>query len=80
MSLVKRLKTNRYFKIGLLIFAIGSGPLILVGMAATLGITNDPNPNPVVFGIMAMVTFWPGLALMALGLVTSYRDEKAERE
>ena len=74
MSHIERLKSNRLFKIGFWIFLIGSGPLILLMTAAMLGLTNDPNPNPVGLGIMAMISFWPALGLIALGLIQIYRD------
>ena len=32
---------------------LGSGPLLTVGLGAQLGLTADPNPNPVFFGILA---------------------------
>lgn len=58
---------SRLFLTGLGVFLLGSGPLLLVILAANLGLTRDPNPNPVGFGIMAMFTFWPSIALMAVG-------------
>ena len=65
---------NQLFLIGLSVFVLGSGPLLLVIAAASLGLTRDPNPNPVGFGIMAMFTFWPGLALMAVGFTRAARS------
>jgi hypothetical protein len=35
---------------------------------ASLGLTKDPNPNPVGFGIMAFLTFWPSVILMIVGV------------
>lgn len=74
MSL-SRLWKNRYFKIGLLLLVVGTGPLLAIIAAAKLGLTSDPNPNPIGFGILAFFTFWPGVILMILGLVTSRRDQ-----
>ena len=74
MSL-SRLWKNRSFKIGLLLLVVGTGPLLAIIAAAKLGLTSDPNPNPIGFGILAFFTFWPGVILMILGLVTSRRDQ-----
>jgi hypothetical protein len=58
---------NRMFLTGLGIFLLGSGPLLLVIVASGLGLTRDPNPNPVGFGILAMLSFWPSVVLMMIG-------------
>ena len=41
--------------------------------AAMLGLTSDPNPNLLGLGMMAMISFWPALGLIALGLIEIYR-------
>ena len=64
-------------RIGLALLVFGSGPLIGTMVAAKLGLTADRNPNPVVFGIMAFFTFWPSIALIALGVA---RVREARRE
>ncbi|NMC43164.1 MAG: hypothetical protein GYA46_04525 [candidate division Zixibacteria bacterium] len=64
----KRFWESKLVLLGLAIVVFGSGPLIGTMLAAELGLTEDPNPNPVVFGIMAMLTFWPGIALILVGL------------
>jgi hypothetical protein len=40
----------------------------LIIALARLGLTKDPNPNPVGFGILAFLTFWPGIFLVIVGL------------
>ena len=62
-------KLHKLTKIGLIIFIIGSGPLLSVMLFAKIGILDDPNPNPVIFGIMAMITFWPSLILIFIGII-----------
>ena len=57
-----------YFIAGAILFVIGSGPLLTIMALAGLGLTEDPNPNPVGCGILAMFTFWPSLILMLVGL------------
>jgi hypothetical protein len=64
---------SRYFVVGAILFSLGSGPLLTVILLASLGLTKDPNPNPVGFGILAFLTFWPSVVLMVLGFVTSRR-------
>ena len=66
MSHVQRTLRRRLFQVGLIGFVLGSGPLLLIIAASKLGLTDDPNPNPVMFGILAMFTFWPSVLLMAI--------------
>lgn len=74
MSLVQRACSLWLFRIGLVLFVFGSGPLLAVIGASKIGLTSDPNPNPVLFGILAMVTFWPSLLMMGLGLWQARHD------
>jgi hypothetical protein len=60
------------FWLGLVIFAVGSGPLLVTILLAALGVTKDRNPNPVEFGIMAFFTFYPSLGLIIGGLTASF--------
>jgi hypothetical protein len=53
--------------LGLLIF--GSGPLLAIIVLAAVGVWPDPNPNPIGPGILAFLTFWPGLAFLIVGVV-----------
>lgn len=73
----KRFWESKLLLFGLAIVILGSGPLIGTMLAAELGLTKDPNPNPVAFGIMAMLTFWPGIALILVGLgrIRSHNSE-----
>lgn len=64
---------------GLAIAAVGSAPLLVVIAAARIGWLDDPNPNPVGLGILAALTFWPGIALAGVGAVWSIRDSLRER-
>lgn len=56
-------------RLGAAILLVGSGPLLVIIALAKLGVTSDPNPNPVGFGILAMLTFWPGVLAVLVGLV-----------
>jgi len=50
---------------------LGTGPLVVTLVLANAGLTADPNPNPVGFGILAFLTFWPGLILTLIGAALS---------
>ena len=53
---------------GLLLLILGTGPLLAILLAASLGLTNDPNPNPIGPGLLAFFTFWPSVALIVVGV------------
>lgn len=38
-------------------------------MAAKVGLWPDPNPNPVGFGMLAGITFWPATLCLLIGVV-----------
>ena len=75
----RRLHIRPLTWVGLAIAAVGSTPLLAVIIAAKVGWLDDPNPNPVGLGILAAITFWPGLALAAAGLVWSVVDASRGR-
>jgi len=54
---------------GLVLLCLGSGPLLAIITAAKLGLTRDPNPNPVLEGMLAGFTFIPAIVLLVCGLV-----------
>ncbi len=68
MSKGQRYRDSTLVRIGSVLLLVGSGPLVVVMLAATLGFTRDPRPNPVVFGMLAGLTFWPAVALIAFGV------------
>ena len=59
---------SKLVRAGLALLVIGTGPLVSIMLAAKLGFTDDPNPNPVIFGILAGVTFWPSLIMILIGV------------
>ena len=65
-------KLNKLTRIGLIIFIVGSGPLLLVMLFSKIGLLQDSNPNPILFGIMAMVTFWPSILLILIGVIKQF--------
>lgn len=65
--------------VGLVIAVAGSAPLLSIIAASKIGVLDDPNPNPVGFGILATCTFWPGIATAVVGVVLSVIDFRRER-
>ena len=63
-----RFRDSWLVRIGVSLFVIGSGPLLGIILAANLGLTHDPNPNPVGFGILAGLTFWPAIIMIVIGV------------
>jgi hypothetical protein len=61
--------------IGAVLLCAGTGPLIVVGVMAELGLSADPNPNPVGFGMLALFTSFPALVLLVWGFV-NWRSAK----
>ena len=76
---MRSLWRSRLFFAGAALFVLGTGPLLAVIALAGLGLTKDPNPNPIGFGLLAAITFWPSLVLMVLGIVTTARQRRWER-
>jgi hypothetical protein len=58
---------------GFVLLCVGSGPLLGIMAAAKLGLTRDPNPNPVFEGMLAGFTFIPAIVLLICGLVVLAR-------
>jgi len=59
---------SRLVQVGLGLLILGSGPLIGIIVYAKLGFYHDPDPNPVGFGMLAGLTFWPSVILIGLGV------------
>jgi hypothetical protein len=76
---------SRLVRIGLVGLVLGTGPLVTVVLLAEhghglFGIRPDPNPNPVGFGILAGLTFWPSVIAIAVGVWKTRRTEKRNAE
>lgn len=71
-----RYRDSWLVRVGLLIACIGSLPLLSIIISAELGLTSDPDPNPVVFGIIAYVTFWPGLMVAGFGAMRVWAQRR----
>ena len=60
---------SKLFRAGLVVLAIGYLPLLLIILAAKLGLSKDPNPNPVGPGLLAMLATWPAAGLLVAGVI-----------
>lgn len=63
----KRLLASKLFRAGLIVTAVAYLPLILIILAAKVGLLKDPNPNPIGPGLLAFTLSWVGLGLMVAG-------------
>jgi hypothetical protein len=71
IGLVLALKATPIWMIGCgaVLLCAGTGPLVVVGVMAKLGLAADSNPNPVAFGMLALFTLSPSLVLLMWGFV-----------
>jgi hypothetical protein len=68
------LKLNLPLKIGIILFALGSSPLLAVIGFDALGLIEAGNPiGP---GILAFLTFWPSIILIIIGSILTYKKNK----
>ena len=65
--------------VGIAVLVLGVGPLLAILLAARMGWTSDPNPNPIGPGMLAMCSAPAGLALAALGTALSIMDMVRDR-
>jgi hypothetical protein len=65
--------------VGIAVLALGVGPLVGILLAARMGWTSDPNPNPIGPGMLAMCSAPAGLVLAALGTALSIMDMVRDR-
>lgn len=66
---------------GGLIALIGcSGPLMVVMLLSRLGLMDERDPNTVIYGIMAVLSFWPSVVCMLGGVISAYiKHQKAKK-
>ena len=63
---------------GLVIAVIGSLPLLVVGIAAALGLWPDPNPNSIGFGLLFVFSVALGSLVALFGVLwTHFQARKA---
>jgi hypothetical protein len=59
---------SKLVRIGLILLVVGSAPLWGIILAARLGLWPDPDPNPIGPGLLFVVTFWPAVMLIGVGV------------
>jgi len=69
---------SRLFTSGVILLLVGTGPLASVMIAGKLGVIDDPNPNPVAFGILAFLTLWPAILLVVAGVLRTRRQARGD--
>jgi len=66
-----------WVRVGVGLLVVGSGPLLFIGIAATIGLWPDPNPNPIGPGLLFFFTFWPAMACVLVGVSRVRRARSA---
>ena len=67
-----------WVKAGVALLVLGSGPLLLVIVAAAIGLWPDPNPNPIGPGLLFFFTFWPAVICIVIGVIRVRRARRAD--
>ncbi|MBX5461534.1 MAG: hypothetical protein IRZ28_10660 [Steroidobacteraceae bacterium] len=60
---------NFWIRVGLVLVVVGWGPLLVIGLLATLGLWPDPNPNPIGPGLLFFFTSWPAVICFVIGII-----------
>ena len=66
-------KLDPLLRWGLILLVVGTAPLVLLIAAAKLGLTSDPNPNPIGPGLLTFFTFWPSVYMIGFGAARQRR-------
>jgi len=73
---MKSFLASRWTRFGLAFIVFGWGPLLAVILLSAIGLWPDPNPNPIGFGILFFLTFWPAVICLIVGLFKSRRGDQ----
>ena len=68
---------SRLVQVGLGLLILGTGPLLFIIVAAAVGLWPDPNPNPIGPGLLALLTFWPSVICLGIGIARVRRGRGA---
>ena len=63
-------------KVGIGLLVVGTGPLLFIIVAASIGLWPDPNPNPIGPGLLFFFTFWPAVLCIFIGVVRVRRSRR----
>lgn len=67
-------KFHSTLKIGIILLLLGSGPLLVIIGLDEIGIVNAGNAVGV--GILAMLSFYPSIILIIIGMILTYKKSK----
>lgn len=67
-------KFHRTLRIGIILFVVGSGPLLVIMGLDKIGIINAGNALGV--GILAMLSFYPSIILIVIGMILTFKKNK----
>jgi hypothetical protein len=70
---------STWIRAGLVVLVVGALPLLAVGLAASLGLTRDPNPNPIGLGLLFLASGVLACVLVLVGIVRVAIASRAER-
>lgn len=70
-------KLHLTLKIGLIIFVLGAGPLLILGGLDALGVIDIG--NAVLPGILAILSFYPSIILIIIGSILTYQERKKKK-
>jgi len=82
LALARSGKSRAFWPIGsgAVLLCLGTGPLLLIILMAKLGLTADPNPNPIFAGMLAGFTFIPAVILLICGFVALANRKSAPQQ
>ena len=60
---------SRWTKAGIILLLVGAAPLVLILLAAAVGLWPDANPNPMGPGLLFFFTFWPAVICIVIGVM-----------
>ncbi len=64
---------------GTILFILGSAPLLIIIIAAKIGLWPDPDPNPIGPGLLFFFTFWPSIICVIIGAAGIKRKRREEK-
>jgi hypothetical protein len=70
-------KLHKTLKTGLILFIVGSGPMLIISGLDALGIINAGNAlGP---AILALLTFFPSIILIIIGSILTFLKQKKKK-
>ncbi|MCP9472817.1 MAG: hypothetical protein NNA30_08810 [Nitrospira sp.] len=73
---MKEYLANRWFKAGFWLAVVGWSPLWVIVLLAAIGLWPDPNPNPIGPGLLFLLTSWPAVILLGIGVFQVWRRRR----